>query len=100
MITSCQFRPQPHSSGMAATSARNGMATNTPTSTRWNVEVVSSAMSGRVGRTWVLVSGPADPLVAGVVSEVTWSVGVADGAEEIVASVALTVSGVAVIVLL
>jgi hypothetical protein len=41
------------------------------------------------------------PLVAGVASEVAWSVVVvAGGADEIVASAALTVSGVAVIVLL
>jgi hypothetical protein len=57
-------------------------------------------MSGRIGRTRVLVSGPTGPLVAGVVSEVAWSGVVADGADEIVASAALTVSGVAVIVLL
>jgi hypothetical protein len=63
------------------------------------VEVFSSAISGRVGRTWVLVSGPVGSLVAGVVSEVTWFVVLA-GAAEIVPSVALAVSGVAVIVLL
>jgi hypothetical protein len=57
-------------------------------------------MSGRIGRAWVLVSGPADPLVAGMASEVAWSVVVAGGAAEIVASAALAVSGVAVIVLL
>jgi hypothetical protein len=57
-------------------------------------------MSGRIGRTWVLVSGPTVPLVAGVVSEVAWSGVVAGGADAIVASAALRVSGVAVIVLL
>src|SRR5579862_5563238 len=47
MITSCQPRPQPHNSGMAASSASSGMATNAPTSTRWKVEVGSSSKSGR-----------------------------------------------------
>jgi hypothetical protein len=62
-------------------------------------------MSGRIGRTWVLVSDPTGPLVAGVASEVAWCVVVvaavvAGGADEIVPSAAFTVSGVAVIVLL
>jgi hypothetical protein len=46
------------------------------------------------------VSGPTVSLVAGAVSEVSSSGVVAGGADEIVASAALTVSGVAVIVLL
>src|SRR5580700_5183376 len=50
MITSCQPRPQPHNSGMAASRATSGMATNTPTSTRWKVEVASSSKSGRTAR--------------------------------------------------
>jgi hypothetical protein len=57
-------------------------------------------MSGRIGRAWVPVPGPAAPLAAGAVSDVAWSVVVADGADEVVASAALAVSGVAVIVLL
>jgi hypothetical protein len=58
-------------------------------------------MSGRIGRAWVPVPGPAAPLAAGAVSDVAWSVlAVAGGADEVVASAALAVSGVAVIVLL
>jgi hypothetical protein len=58
-------------------------------------------MSGRTGRAWVLVPGAFGPLVAGAVSDVAWStVVVAGGADEFVASAALAVSGVAVIVLL
>src|SRR6185437_3379611 len=43
---SCQPRPQPHASGTAAISARNGTATNTATRTRSNTLVRSGMISG------------------------------------------------------
>ena len=49
-MTSCQPRPQPHSSGMAATRATIGTATNRPTRNRWNVELGSSSKSGLAAR--------------------------------------------------
>src|SRR5580693_5328189 len=101
MITSCQPRPQPHSSGMAATSAASGMATNRPTRKRWNAEFGSSAKSDLAGRGSVLVVPPTGPAGAGAVGAVAGSAVVAvgrDGARA--ASAALTVSGDVVIVLL
>src|SRR5208282_4681212 len=92
MTTSCQFRPQPHSSGTAAISATSGTATKTPTRKRWNVGVVSSSRSGRAGRGWVLVVLPTGPADAGMVGDVA--------RPAVVASTALTVSGDVVIVLL
>src|SRR5580704_8451270 len=86
---------------MAATSATSGMATKTPTKTRWNVEVGSSSRSGRVGRIRVLVVPPMGPADAGVVGDETRSAVVAASrALATVASAALTVSGDVVIVLL
>ena len=86
---------------MAATSATSGMATNTPTRKRWNVEVGSSSKSGLVGRSPVLVVLPMGPADAGVVGDVAGSAVVAASrAGAMVASAALTVSGDVVIVLL
>src|SRR5580700_9834051 len=45
---SCQPRPQPQATGMAAISARNGTATKTPTRTRSKVLLGSASISGRV----------------------------------------------------
>src|SRR5580704_2864129 len=101
MTTSCQPRPQPHSSGMAATSATRGMATKTPTRTRWNVGVDSSSKSGRDGRIRVLVVPPMGPADAGAAGDVAGpAVVAADRVGAMVASAALTVSGDVVIVLL
>src|SRR5579871_4197988 len=94
MTTSCQPRPQPHSSGIAATRAASGTATNSPTRNRWNVEFGSSSRSGRGVRAWVLVAPPSVPPGAGA-----RFVRVADCAAE-AAPVTRTVSGEVVIVLL
>src|SRR5260370_15223510 len=98
MTTSCQPRPQPHSSGMAAISARNGTATKTPTRTRLSVDVGSSSNSERA---LVLVALPICPPVAGAVGDGAWTVvGAARRAGEVGTSAALTVSGEVGIVLL
>src|SRR5580658_156629 len=97
MTTACQSSPQPHSSGMPAARITSGMATNTPTRTRWNVEFGSLSKSDRGIRGWVLV----DPPVASRGEDVVvWSVIAAGRADEAAASVTLTVSGEVVIVLL
>jgi hypothetical protein len=79
-------------------SAMSGMATKTPTSTRWNVEDGSSSNSD-LG--WTLVAPPMDPSAAGAVVDEAWAAVVAVGrAGEVVTSVSLTVSGDVVILLL
>src|SRR5580704_2744518 len=101
MITSCQPRPQPHSSGMAATSAASGMATNSPTRKRWSGEFGSSSRSGLTlwaGRGWGLVVAVTVPPVVPADAGVAWFALVASAV--VVASAALTVSGEVVIVLL
>src|ERR1700683_4111070 len=100
MTTACQSRPQPHISGIAAIKATSGTATNSPTRKRWNVEVGSSAKSGRGVRDWVLVASPSVAPGAGV-----WSVSAAGCAAEAASawwtvSAGRTVSGEVVIVLL
>src|SRR5215470_4641359 len=50
MTTSCQPRPQPQATGMAATTASIGTPTNTATSTRWSVLAGSGSMSGCAAR--------------------------------------------------
>src|SRR5271154_6708987 len=102
MTTSCQpSRPQPHASGIAATSATSGMATKTPTRTRWKVEDGSSSNSDLAERNLVLLA-PSTGLPAPVaVGDEAWTaVGTGGCAGEIVTSAALTVSGDVVIVLL
>src|SRR5580700_9933165 len=94
MTTSCQPRPQPHSSGIAATRATSGTATNRPTMKRWSPELGSSSKSGRGVRGCVLTAPPSVPPGAGA-----WSVRAEGGAAE-AAPVARTVSGEVVIVLL
>src|ERR1700748_890619 len=47
MTTSCQPRPQPQASGMAAIRASRGTTTKIPTSARWATVAGSSARSGR-----------------------------------------------------
>src|SRR5580704_3976718 len=94
MTTACQSRPQPHSSGIAATTATSGMVTNSATRKRCNAEFGSSSRSGRGVRGWVLTAPSSVPPGAGA-----WSVRAAGRAAE--ASPALwTVSGEVVIVLL
>src|SRR5260370_36101976 len=98
MTTSCQPRPQPHRSGMAAIRARNGTATKTPTRTRLSVEVGSSSNSARA---WVLVALPICPPGACAVGDGAWTVVVAVGrAGGLVSSAAFAVSGEVVIALL
>src|ERR1700722_635770 len=94
MTTSCQPRPQPHSSGIAAIRATSGTVTNRPTMKRWNAEFGSSSKSGRGVRGWVLTASPSVPPGAGA-----GSVRAEDRAAE-AAPVAWTVSGEVVIVLL
>jgi len=76
----------------------SGMATKTPTRTRWNVEDGSSSNSD-LG--WTLVALPIDPPAVGAVAGEAWAAVLAAGrAGEVVTSVSLTVSGDVVIVLL
>src|SRR5580704_9118202 len=94
MTTACQSRPQPHSSGIAATTATSGTVTNRPTRKRCNAEFGSSLRSGRGVRGWVLTTPPIVPPGAGA-----WSVR-AEGRAAEAAPVGWTVSGEVVIVLL
>src|SRR6516225_8248057 len=97
MTTSCQPRPQPHSSGIAAIRATSGTATNTPTRKRWADEVGSSSMSGLGVRDRVLAVPPLAPSSeAGAAARSV----VAGGRAVAVASATLTMSGEVVIVLL
>src|ERR1700730_69164 len=94
MTMSCQPRPQPHSSGMAAIRATSGTVTNSPTMKRWSAELGSSSKSGRGVRGWVLTAPPGVLPGAGA-----WCVR-ADGRGAEAAPVTWTVSGEVVIVLL
>src|SRR5258708_1943046 len=64
MTTSCQPRPQPHMSGMAAMSAANGTKTKIPTRMRWATVFCSSAISGR---------GPRAPAAFGRLVSWSWA---------------------------
>ena len=98
---------------MAAISASSGTATNTPTSTRWNVEFGSSAKSGRITRGWLVAVSPVLavspmtsvllvlPMTLPLAGDGFCAVlAVAGSAGAVVALAALTVSGDVVIVLL
>src|ERR1700729_1178021 len=94
MTAACQSRPQPHSSGIAATTATSGTVTNSPTRKRWSPEFGSSERSGRGVRGWVLTAPSSVPPGAG-----SWSVRAAGRATE-ASPATWTVSGEVVIVLL